>query len=335
MQILLGFMILILGMAVFMLSMKVLTKNLEKVADKNLEKVLLKVSGNRFSGLAIGAGITAVLHSSAATIILVIGFVNANVMNLYQATAIILGANVGTTVTGLFSAVATFDITIYAVVIGLVALALSLFIKNKKIKYLCRVVFGLGGIFLGLNIMGRAFNNQAMAKIIEKFLLNVSFPLLLVVFSMLITAVIQSSTVMVGLVITMSASGIIPLSSAIFVVLGADVGTCITALIASSTSNLNARRAATIQLIFNVLGTLLFTIVVWIFNQPLVDFLQKAFNNSAFAIAIFHMFFNLATALIFLPFVKQIVKLSCVLVKDEDRKKQRKAKKAKRLSTLN
>jgi phosphate:Na+ symporter len=307
------------GVGVFMVGMKLMSEGLERSAGKGMQKMLGRITNNRFKGMGIGATVTAIVHSSAAVTVMVIGFVNAGIMTLFQATAIILGANIGTTITGLMASFSAFDISPYLGAVALAGVFTVMLGKKEKTRRMGQILSGMGLIFIGLQLMGDAFKGPEFKELIESFFGAISFPILLVLFAILLTAIIQSSTAVAGIVIAMTTAGAIPLECALFVILGADVGTCITSIIASAGANVNAKRTATVQLLFNVFGTVLFTAIVWIFKDPIVSFLKSAIPESAaaFRVSLFHIAFNLTTALMMIPFMKQFIKLVEFLVPDK------------------
>ena len=311
------------GVGVFLVGMNLMSDSLEKCAGSGMKKMLEKISNNRFSGVGIGAGVTAIIQSSAATTVMAIGLVNAGVMTLIQATPIIMGANIGTTVTGLLVALKTdaINMTMYFSAFAGVMMG---FFKKEKIKIAGGLLCGLGLIFVGLNIMSseQAFGNPILEDVITNIFKTINHPLLLIVVGAVFTALIQSSSASTGIVITMVGTGILSLDLALFIILGANIGTCITAMLASFGANANSKRVALIHFMFNVIGTVFFTAVIWIFREPMVNMLVSIFPNSdpmslQMRVSIFHVIFNVTTTLLLIPFVKQLVKVSCLIIKDK------------------
>lgn len=309
---------LLAGAGVFIVAMNILSSNLEKACGNAIKKILTKISNNKIAGIGIGALVTAIIHSSAATTVMVIGLVNANVMSLAQATSIIMGANIGTTITGLIVSLSSLNINAYFTIFAFIGCIL-MFSKKDKIKSIGGVLAGLGMIFIGLSLMSGSFDNESIKQFSIDLFSSVNFPLLLIVIGMVLTALLQSSTAMTGLIIVMVSSGAIPdISTGLFIILGTNIGTCVSALISTVGTNANAKRAGLIHLAFNVIGTVIFTIILWIFKEPIVGFLEELPINTAMQIALFHLFFNVVTALILLPFSKYLVLVSTKLVKDKD-----------------
>ena len=308
---------LLAGSGVFMAGMNMLSSNLEKIAGNKMKSLLGKISNNRFAGVGIGASVTAIIQSSAATTVMAIGFVNAGVMTLMQATAIIMGANIGTTVTGLLVSLSSFDISLYFSVFTFIGI-MMMFIKNDKVKIIGGILAGLGLLFVGLDLMSNAFNDPAIKEFFIKIFTSINFPLLLILCGIVFTALLQSSSDATGLVIVMVGNGAIDVSSALFIILGSNIGTCVTAIIASIGTTTNAKRTAFIHLAFNVIGTIIFTIFIWIFTPYIVSFLDAIFpNNGEMQIALFHIIFNVTTTLLLLPFIKWLVRLAELVIREK------------------
>ena len=308
---------LLAGSGVFMAGMNMLSSNLEKIAGNKMKSLLGKISNNRFAGVGIGASVTAIIQSSAATTVMAIGFVNAGVMTLMQATAIIMGANIGTTVTGLLVSLSSLDISLYFSVFTFIGI-MMMFIKNDKVKIIGGILAGLGLLFVGLDLMSNAFNDPAIKEFFIEIFTSINFPLLLILCGIVFTALLQSSSAATGLVIVMVGNGAIDVSSALFIILGSNIGTCVTAIIASIGTTTNAKRTAFIHLAFNVIGTIIFTIFIWIFTPYIVSFLDAIFpNNGEMQIALFHIIFNVTTTLLLLPFIKWLVRLAELVIREK------------------
>ena len=314
---------LLAGVGVFIVGMNFLSDALEKSAGDGMKRLLGRISNNRFSGVGIGAGVTAIIQSSSATSVMVIGLVNAGVMTLMQATPIIMGANIGTTITGVLVALKNdyFNMLMYLAAFAGVMMG---FFKREKIKLTGLLLSGLGLIFVGLNVMSseQAFGNPLVEDMFTSIFGVIDFPLLLILVGVIFTALIQSSSAATGVVITMVGTGIMPLELALFIVLGANIGTCITALLASVGANANSKRVALIHFTFNLIGTVFFTAIVWIFKEPIINLLVSIFPGSdpmslQMRVSVFHVIFNVTTTLILLPFTKALVKYSCAVIRDK------------------
>lgn len=313
---------LLAGVGVFIVGMNFMSDALEKSAGEGMKKLLGRISNNRFSGVGIGAGVTAIIQSSSATSVMVIGLVNAGVMTLMQATPIIMGANIGTTITGVLVALKNdyFNMLMYLFSFAGVMMG---FFKKEKIKIAGLLCSGLGLIFVGLNVMSseQAFGNPLVESMFQGIFSVIDFPLLLILVGVIFTALIQSSSAATGVVITMVGTGVLPLDLALFIVLGANIGTCVTALLASVGANANSKRVALIHFTFNVIGTVFFTVIVWAFREPMVNFLVSMFPGNdpmslQMRVSVFHVVFNVTTTCLLLPLVKQLVRYSCAIIKD-------------------
>lgn len=321
MEILTCIMMLLAGCGVFMIGMKMMSDGLERSAGKEMKKLFNHLTGNRFAGVGIGALVTVIVNSSAATTVMAIGFVNAGVMTLVQAAAIIMGANIGTTLTGFVISLSAFDVNLYASVLAFVGIMMTFF-KNDNVKKIGGILCGLGLMFVGLDAMSGAFDGEsAITALVEKAFEVIDFPLLLILIGMAFTALIQSSTATTGLVIIMVGAGAMRVDSGLFVILGTNIGTCVTAIIASIGTNTNSRRTAFFHLLFNVVGTVVFTVIIWIFRDQVVWILSHL-GGPQWQIAWFHFAFNLITTAMLLPFIKQFVKVTEFVVRDKPTKKE-------------
>ncbi len=314
---------LLAGVGVFIVGMNFMSEALEKSAGAGMKNLLSKISNNRFAGVGIGAGVTAIIQSSSATSVMVIGLVNAGVMTLMQATPIIMGANIGTTVTGVLVALKNdyFNMLMYLLAFAGVMMG---FASKEKVKLAGLLCSGLGLIFVGLNVMSseQAFGNPLVETMFQGIFSVIDFPILLILVGAVFTALIQSSSAATGVVITMVGTGILSLDLALFIILGANIGTCVTALLASVGANANSKRVALIHFTFNVIGTALFTVIVWLFKDPTVQLLTSFFPGEdpmslQMRVSAFHVIFNVTTTLVLLPFVSQLVKYSCLIIKEK------------------
>lgn len=319
---------LLAGVGVFIVGMNFMGDALEKSAGMGMKRLLERISNNRFSGVGIGAGVTAIIQSSSATSVMVIGLVNAGVMTLMQATPIIMGANIGTTITGILVALKNdyFNMAMYLLAFAGVMMG---FAKKEKVKIAGSLCSGLGLIFVGLNIMSseQAFGNPLVETMFTGIFKTIDFPLLLILVGIIFTALIQSSSASTGVVITMVGAGVLPLDLALFIILGANIGTCVTALLAAVGANANSKRVALIHFTFNVVGTVLFTAIIWIFKEPIVNFLISTFPGDdamslQMRVSLFHVIFNVTTTVMLLPFVKLLVDYSCAIIKSKEDNKE-------------
>ncbi len=321
---------LLAGVGIFIVGMNFMSDALEKSSGSGMKKLLGRISNNRFSGVGIGAGVTAIIQSSSATSVMVIGLVNAGALTLLQATPIIMGANIGTTITGILVSLKNdyFNMLMYLLAFAGVMMG---FVKRERVRLVGSLLCGLGLIFVGLNLMSseQAFGNPHVESLFAKVFAAIDFPLLLVLVGVVFTALLQSSSAATGVVITMVGTGILSLDMALFIVLGANIGTCVTALLASVGANANSKRVALIHFTFNTVGTLFFTALIWIFKEPSVNLLVSMFPGQdpmslQMRVSVFHVIFNVTTTLLLLPFVKQLVRYSELIVREKrDTEKKR------------
>lgn len=307
------------GLALFLYGMQMMSDGLENAAGERMERILEKLTANRFLGVAVGALITAVIQSSSATTVMVVGFVNSGMMTLQQAVWIIMGANIGTTITGQLVAL---DIGMFAPLIAFVGVACIVFLKNPKIHYIGSVLAGFGILFIGMDMMGAAMEPLQSSPIFIDLMTKFSNPFLGILAGAVFTAVIQSSSASVGILQTLAASGLIPFSSAVFVLFGMNIGTCITAVLASIGTNRSAKRTTIIHLMFNIIGTVVFTIICLSF--PIADFVAAITpGKPAAQIANMHTTFNIVTTVLLIPFGTFMAKAANKILPDapEDREK--------------
>jgi len=296
-----------------------MSSNLQKVAGAGMRRLLGKITNNRFAGVGIGAIVTMIIQSSAATTVMAIGFVNAETMNLHQATAIIMGANIGTTITGILASLQSLNLSIYFSFLAFIGVVL-MFFKKDIVKNLGGIICGLGMIFIGLDLMSSACKDDSIKSVLKTGLEKMSFPLALLLLGIVFTALMQSSSAMTGLIIVMVQGGSMEMGSALFIILGANIGTCVTALISTIGTSINARRTGIIHLLFNCFGTLLFTIFIWILKNQVIKFLGLITSQPAMQIAWFHIFFNVITTLILLPMINLLVIVACKIIKEKKEK---------------
>lgn len=307
------------GTGLFISAMNIMSSNLQKVAGTGMRRLLAKITDNRFAGVGIGAIVTMIIQSSAATTVMVIGFVNAETMNLHQATAIIMGANIGTTVTGILASLQSLNLSIYFSFLTFIGVVL-MFFKKDMLKNIGGIICGLGMIFIGLDIMSNSCKDNSIKSIFRAGLEKIDFPLALLLLGIVFTAIMQSSSAITGLIIVMVQGNSMEMGSALFIILGANIGTCVTALISTIGTSLNAKRTGIIHLLFNFFGTVLFTTFIWILKKHVIKLLEKITNKPGMQIAWFHVFFNVITTLILLPLIKVLVVVACKIIKEKNGK---------------
>ena len=300
------------GLALFLYGMQMMSSGLEAAAGSRMKNILERLTANRFLGVLVGAGITAVIQSSSATTVMVVGFVSAGMMTLNQAVWIIMGANVGTTVTGLLIAL---DVGALAPVFAFLGVTTLVFIKNQKLQHIGQIMAGLGVLFIGMDMMSASMSPLREEPAFLNLMASFSNPLLGILAGALFTAVIQSSSASVGILQTLAAGGVLGLDSAVFVLFGQNIGTCITAVLASAGASRDAKRTTLIHLMFNVFGTILFTVLFLLF--PLAPLAAQFIpGDPKTQIALVHAAFNITTTLVLLPFGTLLARLAVRVLPD-------------------
>lgn len=308
------------GIGSFLLGFKILSDNIEKLANRGLRKILAYASKNRFIGVLIGMVVTAVIQSSSATTVMIVGFVNAGVMNLFQATSMIMGANIGTTITAQIVALESFDFSKFAVALAFVGMFMEMLCKKEKHRTIGLSFAGLGLVFLALQFMSSSMKIFRDAPAVTNLLTSINNPFLLLFIGVALTALVQSSSAVTTIVISMVGAGLSIGSSpnsVLFLILGTNIGTCVTALISSIGASTNAKRTSVIHLLFNVFGTAVFLVILLLWKDFAAVTLQKWFSHESTQIAMFHTIFNVISTLLFLPFIKVFIKLSTIFVKEK------------------
>ena len=307
------------GLGVFLFGMKILGDYLQNAAGDKIKNMLGKVGNNRFAAVGIGTAVTAVIQSSSATTVMVVGFVNAGIMTLFQATGIIMGANIGTTITAQIVALSVLPVTEFFVMLTGIGFFLTM-ISKPKVKTAGMIIAGFGMIFSGLYIMSAAMNTVSEMEQIRNLFAAADDPFLLFFIGLAITGIVQSSSATTGILITMAGSGLVTLRAALFATLGINIGTCVTALLAGIGANANAKRASVIHLLFNCFGSLVFFILCYF--APVDKWLLAAFPEIETQIAMFHTFFNVITTLVLVWFIKPLVKLATLMVPERKKKSE-------------
>lgn len=320
------------GIGVFLVACQMMSHNLESASSRRLRRLFAKTGNNKWVGVGIGLAGTAAIQSSGAVTVMVIGFVNVGIMSLAQAATIIYGSNIGTTVTaqlvalGMFGRNSISTTLIFAAFAGIGAF-ISLFSKSDKGKQTGGILTGFGMLFVGLSMMASAMEDFAALPEIKTMLASLSNPLLLVIVGALLTAIIQSSSVMTSIAITMVVTGLVNLDQGIYLTMGSNIGSCVVALIAGMTSGVNAKRTALIHLIFNVMGVVLFMLLALILRissggaWSFGTFFARWFPNAPqLQLAMFHTFFNVCTMFVALPMTNGLVSLACRMIPDKEEK---------------
>ncbi len=305
------------GCGVFLLGFKLLSDNMEKLAGNGLKRLFNKTSDKKLVGVGLGAAATAVVQSSAITTVMVIGFVNTGIMSLKQAATIIMGANIGTTITAQIVALQAFNLNVFFMALAFIGMAMNMFSKKDKVRLAGIALAGLGIVFVGLDVMSGAMEGEMIHAALETVLSKATNPVFLLFIGVAFTALIQSSSAVTTIIIAMAMQGLIVGgggNAVLYVILGSNIGSCVTALISSIGTSVNARRASIIHLLFNVIGTVIFMVVLLIFPQFQEKTFERWFSSPETQIAMFHTFFNVLCTLMFLPFTNVLVKLAILIV---------------------
>lgn len=320
---------LLAGIGIFLVACQMMSSNLESASSNKLKSLFAKASKSKLIGVGIGTVGTAAIQSSGAVTVMVIGFVNAGIISLMQAATIIYGANIGTTVTaqivalGMFGGKSALSTTvIFSAFAGLGAF-LSVFSKKASMKTVGGILTGFGMLFVGLSLMSSSMSDFAALDGVKVFLATIGNPILLVVIGAVFTAIIQSSSVMTSIALTMVVTGLISLDQGIYLTMGSNIGSCVVAIIAGITSGKNAKRTAFIHLLFNCGGVIVFMIAGWllqVFSKGSISYgtvFESLFHGAPQTqLAMFHTFFNIVTVVIFLPLTNLLVQLVCKIVPD-------------------
>ena len=300
------------GLALFLYGMQMMSSNLEAVAGNRMKQILERLTANRFLGVLVGAGITAIIQSSSATTVMVVGFVNSGLMTLNQAIWIIMGANIGTTITGQLIAL---DIGALAPLIAFVGVVPIVFFKNKKAQHIGGIIAGIGVLFIGMGMMSDSMMPLRESEVFVQFMTQFYNPFLGILAGAVFTAIIQSSSASVGILQALAKSGVVTLDSAVYVLFGQNIGTCITAVLASIGTGRNAKRTTIIHLSFNVIGTIVFVTICSFL--PFTEWMTELAPGDPVAqIANVHTIFNITTTILLLPFGTQLAKLATRILPD-------------------
>ena len=305
------------GLGLFLFGIRTMGDGLENAAGAKLKRMLEVLTGNRFLAVLVGFVVTAIIQSSTATTVMVVGFVNAGMMSLAQAVGVIMGANIGTTVTSLLIALNFSSVAAAAVLVGVILMLAS---KKTVVKNLGAIFTGFGLLFLGIDMMSDSMAPLRESAGFMNFIVTVSEsplrPLFGIILGIVMTAVLQSSSASVGVLQTLAMQGLVPLKFSVFVLFGQNIGTCLTALFSTVGAKKNSKRAAVIHLLFNLIGTGIFILIALL--APYVEWIEKLSPDPMAQIAISHIVFNIVSTVVMFPFANVLVKLSCLLVPGKD-----------------
>jgi len=304
------------GLGLFLFGMKLMSEGLEKAAGARMRNILEFFTKNRFVGLMVGMLVTAVIQSSSATTVMVVSFVNSGLMNLFQASGVILGANIGTTITGQLIAFNLSEVAPLFVIIGVI---MVMFSKKLNVRRVGEVVLGFGVLFMGLSNMSTAMSSLKESPRIVEILQSLSSPLMAVLVGFVITAILQSSSATVGIVILMASQGMLLFTICPFLVIGCNMGSCVSALLASLGGKKDAKRAAWIHFLFNIIGSTVIFIVLLLALTPITDAVMSfSGNNMARAVANMHTIIKIVEVIILFPFMNYIVKATYRIIPGKD-----------------
>lgn len=305
------------GLGLFLFGMELMSDSIEKVAGAKLRRILEIFTTNRFMGMLVGIIFTGIVQSSSACTVMVVSFVNSGLMNLYQAAGVILGANIGTTVT---SQLISFNLSEYAPIFLLAGVVVMMFCKKENVKKLAEVVVGFGILFVGLSLMSDSMGALKDDPQIASLLMSLDNPFLATLVGFLLTAIIQSSSVTVSIVLLLASQDLLALPITLYIILGCNIGSCVTALLASMTGKKDAKRAALIHFLFNVIGTALIYVVLFIAQDQVVNLIHSISSDNGRFVANAHTMIKIFQVIVLFPFSKYLVKLACLCVPGEDKK---------------
>ena len=317
---------LLAGLGALLIGFKLLSDNIEKLATSGLKKLFNKTSKNRWVGIGIGAAVTAIIQSSGASTIMIVGFVNAGLMSLFQATAMIMGANIGTTITAQIASLGSFDVALYATLLVFIGAFMNMLCKKEKPKTIGLALAGLGLVFLSLDLMKGSMKVFSDSPAFTNLLSSVNNPFLLLFIGIILTALLQSSSALTTILIAMVTAGLSignSPNSIIYVILGTNIGSCVTALLSGFGASINGKRASLIHLMFNTFGSLVFFLVLLLWPTFMENTFMAWFPGApGTQIAMFHTFFNLLFTLLFCPFINVFVFLATKIIPDKKEEAQ-------------
>ncbi len=313
-------MYLLVGVSVLLCGMKMLSRGLKKVVGKGFRNFFRKTQNNPIAGMGIGAAVTALVQSSDATSVLVIGFINAGAMTIYQGLSIILGAYIGTTITGVLASFSSLSISVYLLATAFMGTIL-MFFNNEKIKSIGEILTGFGLLFFGLSVMKDSFSNPDISSFFTALFANINIPIVLFIIGVIITALVQSSSAITGIAIAMVGGSVLGLNDALYIVLGATLGTVVTTLLASLGSTIDAKRTACIAFVMRAITSIIALIIVWIFEGAITQSLHTLAigGSDQFPVAIFTVIYNIIFMPLMIPFIKPFIKLFSKIIKEKEK----------------
>ncbi len=301
------------GIGLFLYGITAMGEGLEYAAGSKMKNILGALTKNRLLAVLMGTLVTALIQSSTATTVMVVGFVNAGLMNLAQAVGVIMGANIGTTVTSVLIAM---DLTAIAPVALFIGVFIMLFVKKDFVKHVAQTVAGFGMLFWGMSTMSSSMEPLRDSPVFVDMMTSFNNPLIGIIIGIIVTVVIQSSSASVGILQALALQGLVPINLAIYILLGQNIGTCLTAMLSAAGTKTNSKRTAIIHLLFNVFGSIIFLLITAF--TPYTSLLERISDNVSVQISAAHIIFNVVSTIILFPFANLLIKIACILVPDKE-----------------
>lgn len=301
------------GIGLFLYGITAMGEGLEYAAGSKMKKILGALTKNRFLAVLMGTLVTGLIQSSTATTVMVVGFVNAGLMNLGQAVGVIMGANIGTTVTSVLIAM---DLTAIAPVALFIGVFIMLFVKKDFVKHIAQTVAGFGMLFWGMETMSSSMEPLRDSPVFAEMMTSFSNPLVGILIGMVVTVIIQSSSASVGILQALALQGLVPINLAIYILLGQNIGTCLTAMLSAAGTKTNSKRTAIIHLLFNVIGSAIFLLITAF--TPYTSLLERISDNVSVQISAAHIIFNVVSTVILFPFANVLIKIACLIIPDKE-----------------
>ena len=301
------------GIGLFLYGITAMGEGLEYAAGSKMKKILGALTKNRLLAVLMGTLVTGLIQSSTATTVMVVGFVNAGLMNLGQAVGVIMGANIGTTVTSVLIAM---DLTAIAPVALFIGVFIMLFVKKDFVKHIAQTVAGFGMLFWGMETMSSSMEPLRDSPVFAEMMTSFSNPLIGILIGIVVTVIIQSSSASVGILQALALQGLVPINLAIYILLGQNIGTCLTAMLSAAGTKTNSKRTAIIHLLFNMFGSMLFLLITAF--TPYTSLLERISDNVSVQISATHIIFNVVSTVILFPFANVLIKIACILIPDKE-----------------
>lgn len=305
------------GLGLFLFGMNLMSEGIEKAAGAKLRNILELFTKNKFMGMIVGILFTGIIQSSSACTVMVVSFVNSGLMNLYQAAGVIFGANIGTTVT---SQLVSFNLSKIAPLFVLIGVVMVSFIKNETAKKIGDIILGFGVLFMGLSTMSSSMSSLKESQEVVNALAGLDNPFMAVLLGTAVTSIIQSSSVTVSIILLMANQGLLELNIVLYIILGCNIGACASAMIASLSGKKDAKRAALIHLLFNIIGTVILFVILQVASGPVISMIQSFSADNGRFVANAHTLIKIFQVIVLFPFSSLIVKMTYLLIPGEDKK---------------